>query len=261
MRPPVVSVLTPTRAATRHLLPRVLRCLKQQTVTHWEWVILDDSPAPDPAASSWQVTRPGEQRVRYVHRPGDTTLGEKRNLLVALAGAPYCAHFDDDDLYGPRYLESMLSQFVDPKVKLAKLSSWYLAIERSPRIFHWDTAAMGHVHLLKQSGPVWVELDDATKAQLQRAARLGFGFSYVFDRDFAELHPFWARNWGEDSSLPHVAAEAGALALVEDTLDDPLEALAVHVVSGTSTSRSYATREVLEDEITRRLQWALPELD
>ena len=263
MRPPVVSVLTPTRAETRHLLPRVLRCLKQQTVSHWEWIILDDSPTPDPTARGWHTDdRPGAPRVRYVHAPVSRSLGERRNLLVALAGAPYCAHFDDDDLYGPRYLEAMLSQFVDPKIKLAKLSSWYLSIEGNPRVFHWDTApTVGDIYQVKPSGPVRVDLEPAVKTSLQASARLGFGFSYVFDRGFAELHPFWPKNWGEDTPLPIDALKADALALVEDSAEDSLEALAVHVVSPRSTSRSYATREVSEDEITRRLQWALPEME
>lgn len=255
MRPPVVSVLTPTRASTRHLLPRVLRCLQQQTVGGWEWVILDDSPEPMKEALSWPSTR-------YIHRPEPRPLGEKRNLLVAVAGAPICAHFDDDDLYGPRYLEAMLAQFVNPSVKVAKLSSWYLALEKNPHVYHWDTrlSSPRSLYLLKASGPLRAVLDAETVSRLQSSAQVGFGWSYVFDQEYAESRPFLARDWDEDSVLGASAQVDGALALVEDDAGDPLEALAVHLVTETSTSRSFATRQVEDDEVTRRLSWALQEM-
>merc|ERR1740121_1682571 len=46
----------------------------------------------------------------YEPQPNSWSLGLKRNVAAALAAGRYIAHFDDDDLYSPDYLQYMVRQ-------------------------------------------------------------------------------------------------------------------------------------------------------
>ncbi len=61
---------------------------------------LDPSPLTDAVGS-------GAVPTRVEHLPG-VTIGAGLNRAVVLAGGRYIAKFDDDDLYGPRYLQDQV---------------------------------------------------------------------------------------------------------------------------------------------------------
>ncbi|KAH8060705.1 hypothetical protein JL722_4818 [Aureococcus anophagefferens] len=88
-------------------------------------IVVDSGPAPSPFFSNC-----ADPRVTYVHVRGaanDLTIGEKRNRALAeLATSPVVANFDDDDLYGPSYLPTMVKALADAGgAGLAKLDKWF----------------------------------------------------------------------------------------------------------------------------------------
>jgi glycosyltransferase involved in cell wall biosynthesis len=102
---PLVSVVLTTRDRPR-LLAVALACYRHQTYPHRELIVVDDGDTfPADAAA---VAAAGGRLIRV--EPG-TPLGTKLNLGVAEARGPLCQKMDDDDWYGPRFLERMVSTF------------------------------------------------------------------------------------------------------------------------------------------------------
>src|SRR5688572_16721881 len=106
---PVVSIITPSFG--RHaLLEAQHRIVAAQTVSDFEWLILDDSAEP-----SAYFTRLDDPRVRYTHDPQRMIVAAKRNWLCERSVAPVIAQFDDDDYYAPHYLATMLARLDQAK--------------------------------------------------------------------------------------------------------------------------------------------------
>lgn len=101
-----VAVVTPTwqRAA---FLAQAHRMFDAQQVDHLSlrWFVLDDSP--EPATGAWRE----DPRVDYRWQPTRLRLGAKRNALNDAAqawGADFIGAMDDDDWYGPHYVQSLV---------------------------------------------------------------------------------------------------------------------------------------------------------
>mmetsp|Transcript_14640 Transcript_14640/g.22744 ORF Transcript_14640/g.22744 Transcript_14640/m.22744 type:complete len:154 (-) Transcript_14640:614-1075(-) len=101
----MVSVLTPTRKETQKWHGLLYQCFDHQTYSNKELIVADTSPKPSKFFRALN-----DSRVTYLFLESDKmSLGEKRNLLGKKANGLYLAHFDDDDWYGPRYLETMVA--------------------------------------------------------------------------------------------------------------------------------------------------------
>ncbi|KAH8069938.1 hypothetical protein JL721_5476 [Aureococcus anophagefferens] len=123
-----------------------------------------NGPAPSPFFSNC-----ADPRVTYVHVRGaanDLTIGEKRNRALAeLATSPVVANFDDDDLYGPSYLPTMVRALADAGgAGLAKLDKF--AYDAETRVAGAFDAA---------DPPAAVP---ASLVETERKSR-GFGFVYA----------------------------------------------------------------------------------
>jgi len=114
---PAVSIITPTYGRPG-LIARQHAIVAAQTLTDFEWLILDDSPAPSPYFATLD-----DSRVHYHHHPGERMLvSAKRNWLCERATASVIAQFDDDDYYAPPYLATMLGRLEAEGTDLVKLS-------------------------------------------------------------------------------------------------------------------------------------------
>jgi glycosyltransferase involved in cell wall biosynthesis len=102
---PLVSVLIPTRDRPEFLAV-ALECWRRQTYANRQVIVLDhgaERPV-DPAA----VNAAGAFVARI---PPSLTLGEALNAGVKLAAGPVCLKADDDDWYGPTFLDEWLDRF------------------------------------------------------------------------------------------------------------------------------------------------------
>jgi len=114
--PPLLSVILTTRDRPR-LLPLALRYYREQTYQPRELLVVDDGaahPADDAA-----VHAVGGRLLRV---PPGTPLGTKLDHGAAAARGTLCQKMDDDDFYGPRFLELMAG-------------SWLAASDRPPLAF------------------------------------------------------------------------------------------------------------------------------
>ena len=99
---PQISVIVPThnRAA---MIGEALDSVRAQTVTDWECIVVDDGGADDTRAI---VEGLGDARFRYVWQE-NAKLPAARNNGVAQAHGDLLAFLDDDDVWLPRYLETV----------------------------------------------------------------------------------------------------------------------------------------------------------
>jgi glycosyltransferase involved in cell wall biosynthesis len=100
---PTVSVILTTRDRPR-LFQIALRCYTHQTYPHKELVVVDDG-LRWPAISD-AVTRSGGRLIRV--EPG-TPLGTKLNRGIEASRGVLCQKMDDDDWYGPDFLQHMVN--------------------------------------------------------------------------------------------------------------------------------------------------------
>lgn len=209
---PEVSLITPTRGRDI-ALPAVHRALCAQTISDFEWLILDDSPA-----SSRYFSTVDDPRVRYVHCAGaSATIGSKRNWLVENARGGVIAHIDDDDYYAPRYLERMLSHIRDG-ADLVKLSGWYLYSLVYEALGYWDLEMKPGIQFVWTPEPIKVvDMGDTISSSDWQALRFGFGFSYVYRKTLWDAIRFPDKTFDEDSQFMRGAlARDATICLLKD---------------------------------------------
>jgi glycosyltransferase involved in cell wall biosynthesis len=219
---PLVSVITPTFNRP-HILPMIYRCVAGQDMADFEWLVLDDSPAP----SEFMMTL-DDPRVVYDHRPGRRSVGMKRNALISRARGEIIAQFDDDDFYGKGYLTMMISAMRNSNADFVKLFGFFIYSQFHDLFAFWD--------LRQNQGPHWevgnrplglTRLDEAAF----RNNHLGYGFSYVFRKRVWDLVTFADQDWNEDAVFAIKAAENFNIIGIYDLNCDCL-----HILHHTNTS-------------------------
>jgi glycosyltransferase involved in cell wall biosynthesis len=187
---PAVSLITPTLNRPEFLVQQY-KNLSQQTVTHWEWIILDSSKTANP----FFINQVRDTRVRYIHEPNTSvTIGEKRNSCVALAKASVIAHIDDDDFYAPTYIETYLPQ-VGVNSPFVKLLAWYVHCvpQNFWGFFDPTTTTVNHFEVSPKQGVL-----PAPPFVCDSSMVWGYGFSYWYLKSLAETYPFPPLSFGED---------------------------------------------------------------
>lgn len=119
----------------------------------------------------------------HVDTPQSFSLGLKRNICTHVASGIYVAHFDDDDIYAPRYLETMLQEMCEQGWDAITLGTFY--------IYEIATGKFGHVNPRKTHAGDPASLD---------SLEYGYGFSYMYTRDIATTIPFPDVNFEAESA-------------------------------------------------------------
>jgi len=134
---PLVSVVVPTYPKRHAYHALTLASFRCQKYANLELIVLDTGGARSPAFDADDASR--DPRIRYYHDSADDlSLGQKRNRLVELARGDIVCHFDDDNLYGPCYVETLLPHLQHSLADLVAVHGWwnYVAdgdfIERVP---------------------------------------------------------------------------------------------------------------------------------
>lgn len=224
----LVSVITPTHGRPA-FLRGAWRSLERQTHAHWEWLVLDDSPEPDP----WFAANP-DPRIRYQHESARATVGAKRNRLVQAARGDFICHFDDDDYYAPAYLEHMLGFLMHEEADIANLCAWYLYDARHNFLGFWDLRTTLGLHYgCYQDGLKLFSLNAGNNATFADN-HLGYGFSYVYRREVGLHASFGDVSWNEELAFRQSAGSRFRFASVGDRPN-----LALHVLHATSSSSCF----------------------
>jgi len=169
-----ISVAVITSEARHHLHEQVWRCFEQQTWHDKELVVVDTwVKEPSPFFSNREDARLVYASIQVPFRQS-LSLGFKRNVCTHLASGMYIAHFDDDDIYAPRYLDTMLEEMCEQGWDAITLRSWY--------IYDSSTGKIGHADPRKT--------EDAHDPGSLDAWEYGYGFSYMYTREIATRIPY-----------------------------------------------------------------------
>ena len=108
MSNPKVSIIVPCYNYAR-FIPETLECLKKQTHTNWECIVVDDGSSDDSRA----VVKPfvdQDARYKYIYQD-NTGLPGARNTGIKNATGDFIQFLDSDDLLEPKKLELQLKAF------------------------------------------------------------------------------------------------------------------------------------------------------
>jgi len=104
---PLISVITCTYESKSRIL-KPFHTLLNQTYSHWEWIIIDDSVSGD----TWkdlQDFAEGDYRIKIYKRPkNDGSIGKNKQFSGNLSSGKYIFELDHDDGLEPRTFEIML---------------------------------------------------------------------------------------------------------------------------------------------------------
>lgn len=239
---PVVSIITPSFNRQK-LLEAQHRIVAAQSVADFEWLILDDSPAP--SAYFQQLDDP---RIRYTHTAERMIVAAKRNWLCERSCAPVIAQFDDDDYYAPEYLATMLARLEETGADITKLSAWFVYSAQLGRLGYWDTAKTLGLHFAFGPDKTLQGFVNQTPPENMKNNYLGYGFSYVFRKSAWETAPFPPVEYASDYGF---VAGAIAKGCKFDHFADT-SGLCLHVLRTDNMSKSFP-QHLLPDFMLEKL--------
>lgn len=121
----------PTRDR-RDFLPRALRYFRWQTYPNLELILVDDGSDPV------EDLVPRDARIRYLHLPGPTSIGAKRNLACESAKGELILHLDDDDWYAPDWVEAQVEALTRAGADVCGLDRPYFYDPARRRAFRYE---------------------------------------------------------------------------------------------------------------------------
>lgn len=236
-KPGRVSICTPTTDQRQKFHRTLWECFCAQDWPDKELVVVE-TYTTQPSEFFTRIAESGDKRLvykSYKREPDqDWSIGTKRNMCAHLSTGEFIANFDDDDLYAPSYLRTMVSQIQGSSAHAVTLSSWYSYDVRTSKWMFCDAIAWGWRHGLDGN------------AQQVRSWAFGYGFSYVHRRQDLMDVPYENINMGEDFNfISKLLIEKGekSVLLFHDEFG-----ICLHVQHGANTSNSFPIREVSHAE-------------
>jgi glycosyltransferase involved in cell wall biosynthesis len=117
---PLVSIVLPTYNRPQ-LLRRALWCIKEQTFTDYEVIVVND-------AGDFVSGFPEFQNATYIDHSENKGLSASRNTGIKAATGKYITYQDDDDIWFPEHLETLVEHLESlPQVHAAYTDCyrWY----------------------------------------------------------------------------------------------------------------------------------------
>mmetsp|Transcript_131793 Transcript_131793/g.421876 ORF Transcript_131793/g.421876 Transcript_131793/m.421876 type:complete len:465 (+) Transcript_131793:102-1496(+) len=220
-----ISVICPTTDERTLFHAQLYSCFVEQRWPDKELVVIDTGACPSPFLAKMALQ---DTRLVYRHYRTMATswpVGLKRNIAVHLASGQVVAHFDDDDLYAPCYLERMVAALAGADA--VTLSSWLVC---DP--------------LAGVSGRVNPGQDGYRESWV-----LGYGFSHMYLRKACLASPFPHEHFAEDYKFMLALQRALGSRGVYTHCDE--EGIVLHMQQGTNLSTSHACDELQLSQLRR----------
>ena len=124
---PTVTIVTSTYNRA-DVVRGAIESVLAQDYTDWEMCVVGDCTPDDTAGT---VASYNDPRLHYYNLPEKSPEGShgaiaKNHAIFQMATSPYIAYLDDDDLYRPNYLTTMMGYMVDhPEADMAYCRCMY----------------------------------------------------------------------------------------------------------------------------------------
>jgi glycosyltransferase involved in cell wall biosynthesis len=142
---PLVSVVMAVKDAQRNYFLQALRSILEQTLSDYEFIVVEDPGRRSVAAILAETEDP---RIRYYANATQTSLVKQRNRGLAEARAPLVAVMDADDVAEPQRLQKQYDYFqAHPEVDV--LGSHIRAIDESDRLWGYRRYPEDHADILR----------------------------------------------------------------------------------------------------------------
>jgi hypothetical protein len=105
--PPRFSIVTPVYNPPLAALKACIDSVRSQTVTDWEWCIVDDCSTQNGAVELVQYAADLDQRIRFHRRPVNGGIVAASNDALGMASGEFVGFLDHDDRLLPDALERM----------------------------------------------------------------------------------------------------------------------------------------------------------
>jgi len=231
-----VSVVTPTTESRQSFHQTLWKSFLAQNWPDKELVVIETYVGRQ--SEFFARLARNDSRITYMayQRPHgeDWSIGLKRNIAAHLATGEFIANFDDDDIYAPTYLTTMVEQLEARRALAVTLSSWFVLDVKTNKWGFCDAIAWGLAQGLSD------------EAQDVRNWAYGYGFSYVNRRKTSLEVPYDDQNMGEDFSFVtrlQTARSSKSVQLIHDDFG-----ICVHTQHGRNTSDTFPIREVPPEE-------------
>lgn len=232
-----VTVVVPTVEDRQLFHEQIWKCFSNQTWPDKEMIVVETYKTK--ASPVFKRVAAEDRRLIYigfrVARDSDLSIGSKRNIAMYCADGDYLASFDDDDIYAPTYLETMITELADKRALFITLSTWYFFEVKTGLFGFCDPYAWARAKKLSDKqiyGWLW-----------------GYGFSYLHRLQPAldnKIH-YPDQNMSEDitfiGSFKNQFGEKSATLLYDRA------GIVLHTIHGRNTSNSFALREVPREEV------------
>ena len=109
----MISIITAAYNAEAELL-ETYRSITKQTITEWEWIVVNDNSADNTLNLLMQICRE-DSRVKVLNNNENRGAGASRNLAMDVSTGEYLAFLDADDTWHPEKLEKQLA-FMEPNL-------------------------------------------------------------------------------------------------------------------------------------------------
>ena len=111
----MISILTPIHATSVKYLKQTYKCLKEQTYSDWEWILLENAGGVVPEFNDDRV-----QVYQFGNDQGglDNSIGELKGECASLANGDILVELDADDLLSKSALKKIVAAFEDPDVHM-----------------------------------------------------------------------------------------------------------------------------------------------
>ncbi|EDV23094.1 uncharacterized protein TRIADDRAFT_58019 [Trichoplax adhaerens] len=137
---PKVTIISPTCVKRHQFHSNLIRMFQHQRYGGEKELLIYDGAcksksSDDKSVKSKVVLKAMEEdsRIRYYYEPlkikkgeDHVKLGSKRNWMIANSTGEIIVHFDDDDYYGPNYLQHMITTMIMRKAVMIKLIAWFI---------------------------------------------------------------------------------------------------------------------------------------
>lgn len=154
---PLVTVVIPAYNRGSRLV-RAIESLQQQTLSHWEAIVVDDGSQDDTPAVVSRLSAE-DARIRLLRLDRNRGAQSARNAGIRAARAPWIAFLDSDDWYVPESLELRLARADHEGVQVVHSECYVL--HGDDALKHYGvTPLAGRIYriLLQREGPVFPAL-------------------------------------------------------------------------------------------------------